>query len=198
MAEKDRNRPILSALKTEAARRARRNFDQGVEEQLKKEKKIAFNILVWGMSLDRDDPIARKRKDIKSQLIKDGHNAMFSEELTSLGGDLGFSEKSKEFAQVNKADLVIILIEDSAGATAEASDFCNHPDLASKIYVMAPKSYKTGYSGQGALKELDEGYGGVYWYQRSDVEVCHLLAQACKRVRARRSMVYRHKTRESS
>ena len=46
--------------------------------------------------------------------------------------------------------------------------------------------------------KLDEGYGGVYWYQQGDVEACHLLTQASKRVKARRSMAYRHKTRESN
>ena len=91
--------------------------------------------------------------------------------------------------------MIIILVEDSPGALTEASDFCNHPDLAPKIYVMAPDVYKAGYAGQGTLKELDEGYGGVYWYQQGDVEACHLLTQALKRVTARRSMAYRHKTK---
>ena len=198
MTEQDRNRPVLSEPKTEAARRARIDFERRVEEQLKKENDIVFDILVWGMSPDKDIPIAKKRKDIKSRLKKNGHNAMFSEELTNLGDDRGLSEKSKEFAQAQIADFIIILIEDSPGALAEACDFCNHPDLAWKIYVMAPASYKAGYAGQGALKDLDEGYGGVYWYQQRDVEVCRLLTQACKRVRARQSIRYRHKTRELS
>ena len=193
-----RNRPLLPEPKTEAAKTARINFERQLREQQEKERQIAFSILVWGMSPEKNDLIANKRKDIKEQLLEDGHNAMFSEELTSLGDDLGLSEKSKEFAQANTADLVIILIEDSPGALAEACDFCNHPDLAPKIYVMAPDSYKEGYPGQGALKELDEGYGGVYWYQQGDVEACFLLTQASRRVRARRSMAYRHKTRESN
>ena len=194
----DSNDPILPTPKTEAAKQAQRNFEHRVEEQLKQEEQIAFSILVWGMSPDKNDPIAKKRKDIKERLLEDGHNAMFSEELTSLGDDLGLSEKSKEFAQANIADLVIILIEDSPGALAEACDFCNHPDLAPKTYVMAPDSYKKGYPGQGALKELDEGYGGVYWYQEGDVEACHLLTRASKRVKARRSMAYRYQKRESN
>ncbi len=140
----------------------------------------------------------RRGKSTYVKVNNDGHNAMFSEEITSLGEDLGLSEKSKEFAQVNAADLVIILIENSYGALAEACDFCNHIDLAPKIYVMAPYLYKTGYAGQGALQELDEGYGGVYWYQEGEVEACHLLTQASKRVKARRSMAYRHKTRGSN
>lgn len=49
MAEKEKNRPTLSEPKTEAAREARRSFDRRVEEQLKKEKQIAFNIQHSGM-----------------------------------------------------------------------------------------------------------------------------------------------------
>ena len=188
----DSNDPILPEPTTKAAKQARKNFERQLKKQQEKERQIAFSILVWGRSPDKKDPIANKRKDIGEQLLEDGHNAMFSEELTSLGDERGLSEKSKEFAQANAADLVIILIEDSPGALAEACDFCNHIGLASKIYVMAPDSYKTGYAGQGALKELDEGYGGVYWYQEDEVEACHLLTQASKRVKARRSMAHRH------
>jgi len=192
------NDPILPEPKTEAAKQARKNFERQLKEQERQEQQIAFSILIWGMSPEKNDPIVKKRKEIRKQLLEDGHNASFSEDLTNLSNDRDRSEKSNEVAQANAADLVIILIEDSPGALAEACDFCNHPDLAPKIYVMAPNSYKTGYAGQGALQELDEGYGGVYWYQEGEVEACHLLTQASKRVKARRSMAYRHKTRESN
>ena len=196
MAEKDRNRSIsiLPEPRTDAAKAARRHFEQQLEGQQRKEQEIAFSILVWGMSPGKNDLIAQKRKDIGNQLLEDGHNAMFSEDLTNLGDDHGLSEKSKEFAQAKIADLIIILVEDSPGALTEASDFCNHPDLASKIYVMAPDAYKAGYAGQGALKELDEGYGGVYWYRQGEIEACNLLTQAGKRVTARRSVAYRHRS----
>ncbi|MXX39584.1 MAG: hypothetical protein F4Z85_16265, partial [Gemmatimonadetes bacterium] len=177
------NDPILPEPKTEAAKQARKNFERQLKEQERQEQQIAFSILIWGMSPEKNDPIVKKRKDIGTQLLEDGHNAMFSEDLTNLSNDRDRSEKSNEFAQANAADLVIILIEDSPSALAEACDFCNHPDLAPKIYVMAPNSYKTGYAGQGALQELDEGYGGVYWYQEGEVEACHLLTQASKRVK---------------
>lgn len=198
MAEKDRNRPVLSALKTEAAKRARRNFERGVEEQLEKEKDVVFNILVWGMSPDEDTPIAKKRKDIGNQLIEDGHNAMFSEDLANLGCDLERSETSKEFAQAKNADFIIVLIEGSPGALAEVCDLCVRPDVAHKVYVMAPESYKAGYAGQGALWELGEGYGSVHWYQQGDVADCNVLRQACKRVGARRSIAYRHQSGRSN
>lgn len=194
MAEKDSNRSIPPELKTKAAKQALRNFERQVGERQKGELQIAFNILVWGMSPDRDDPIAQKRKDIGTQLLEDGHNAMFSEDLSYLSQDPDLSETSKEFAQAKAADLIIVLVEGSPGALAEVCDFCVRPDLAPKVYVMAPDSYKAGYAGQGALKELDEGYGGVYWYREEEVKACQVLTQACKRVRARRSIAYRHQT----
>lgn len=185
------NDPILPEPKTEAAKQARIIFERQVEEQQNKEQRIAFNILVWGVSPDRDIPMAQKRNDIRNQLIEDGHNAMFSEDLSYLSRDPDLSETSREFAQANAADLIIVLVESSPGALAEVCDFCARPDLAPKVYIMVPNSYKTGYAGQGSLKELDEGYGSVHWYQQEDVEACRILSQACKRVKARRSMAYR-------
>ena len=192
MAEKKRNRSILSEPKTEAARQARRDFGRRVEEQLKQEGQLALSILVWGMSPDRDAPIAKKRKDIGERLIEDGHNAMFSEDLTNLGSALNLSEASRELAQAQKADFIIVLVEGSPGALAEVCDFCVRPDIAHKVYIMAPHSYGAGYPGKGDLRDLDEGYGGVYWYKEQDIADCNLLTQACKRVQARRSIAYRH------
>lgn len=194
MAEKEKNRPTLSEPKTKAAREARRNFDRRVEEQLKKEEQIAFNILVWGMSPDQNTPIARKREDIGHQLIEDGHNAMFSEDLADFDREPSRSETGKEFAQAKSADFIIVFIEGSPGALAEVCDFCVRPDVASKVYVMAPESYRGGYAGQGALRELDEGYGSVHWYQEGDIVDCNVLTRACQRVQARRSMAHRHRS----
>ena len=198
MPKNNRNRSMPSEPKTEAARQAKREFERRVKDQIEKEQEIAFNILVWGASPDRDIPIARKREDIGNQLIQDGHNAMLSEDLTNFGQGLGLSEASKEFAQANAAHFIIVLIEDSPGALAEVCDLCAHPDIAPKVYVMAPESYKAGYAGQGALRELDEGYGSVHWYRQEDVESCDVLTKACARVRARRSLSYRHQSRRTT
>ncbi len=194
MEEKDKNQSLLPGPKTEAARQARRDFDRRVEEQIKQEGRIAFSILVWGMSPDRNAPIARKRKDIGNRLLKDGHNAMFSEDLTNLGSAPNLSEASREFAQAKAADLIIVLVEGAPGALAEVCDFCVRPDIAPKVYIMAPHSYRDSYPGKGDLRDLDEGYGVVYWYGQQDVIACNLLTQACMRVQARRSIAYRHQS----
>ena len=198
MPKNNRNRSILSEPKTEAAKQARRDFDQRVKDQIEKEQEVAFSILVWGASPEKDIPIARKRIDIGIQLIQEGYNAMFSEDLTNLGQGPGLSEASKEFAQASAADFIIVLIEDSPGALAEVCDLCVHPDIAPKVYVMVPDSYKAGYAGQGALRELDEGYGSVHWYRQEDVESCDVLTKACARVQARRSVVHRHQSRRTN
>ncbi len=77
-------------------------------------------------------------------------------------------------------------------ALAEAHDFCNHPELAGKFYIMIPDNYKDGYSGKGAIKDLSDGYGGVYWYHEDEIESCNVLNMAAKRVEARRNIMYRH------
>ena len=153
------NEPILPEPKTEAARQARKRFERQVEEQQNKEQQIAFNILVWGMSPNRDVPMAQKRKDIGSQLIEDGHNAMFSEDLSSLSQDPDLSETSREFAQANAADLIIVLIEDSPGALAEVCDFCARPDLAPKVYIMVPVLTRLGMRAKGHLKSWTKDMG---------------------------------------
>ena len=143
------------------------------------------------MSPDEDAPIARKRQDIGNQLIGDGHNAMFSEDLANLGRGTNLSEASRELAQARAADFIIVLVEGSPGALAEVCDFCVRPDIAHKVYVMAPQAYRTGYPGKGDLRDLDEGYGVVHWYGPQEIVACDLLTQARKRVQARRSIAYR-------
>lgn len=114
---------------------------------------------------------------------------MFSEEFPEQLANL--SEKTKEFAQARAAHLIIILLEDAPGALAEAHDFCNHPDIASKVYVMIPQKYEGGYSARGAIKDLDDGYGGVYWYAEQDLQACNVCKHAVRRTEARRCLLSR-------
>lgn len=58
------NDPILPEPKTEAAKQARKNFERQLKEQERQEQQIAFSILIWGMSPEKNDPIVKKRKDI--------------------------------------------------------------------------------------------------------------------------------------
>jgi hypothetical protein len=114
---------------------------------------------------------------------------MFSEEISPKLKSL--SLKSIEFSQAQAAHLIIILVEDSPGAVAEAHDFCNHPELAPKICVLIPRKYKKGYSAQGAIRDLENAYGGVYWYSDRDLTVCKVCARVVNRAEALRFLRYR-------
>jgi hypothetical protein len=57
------------------------------------------------------------------------------------------------------------------------------------MYVLAPAEYAGGYSGQGAIKLLDEGYGGVYWYHKDELQSCNVKSKAVTRVRARQQIM---------
>lgn len=152
-------------------------------------KSISLSILVWGPDPKRDTPVSRKRTEIRDALIQSGHNAMFSEHIPS--DTRGVSEKTKEFAQALAAHLIVILIEDAPGALAEAHDFCNHPDIAPKVFVLVPRRYKKGYSARGALKDLDDAYGGVVWYADDDLSRCNVCSRVLRRAEALRQLHFR-------
>lgn len=172
----------------EPARRERERFEAVYKACLRKVQEVTLSILVWGPNPQSDSPVARKRKEIREELKKLGHNAMFSEDLLNQTDNA--SEKLNEFAQAQAAHLIIILVEDAPGALAEAHDFCNHPDIAPNVYVMIPKKYEEGYSARGAIKDLSDGFGGVYWYEDKDLQICNVREQAVSRAEARRRIHY--------
>ncbi|HKV41622.1 MAG TPA: hypothetical protein VJX67_20630 [Blastocatellia bacterium] len=167
------------------AQRERERFEIAYEVRLKGIKEISLTILVWGPGAPSASAVATKRNEIRQALEDLGHNALLSEDLPVQGRNL--SEKSREFAQALAAHLIIILVEGSPGALAEAHDFCNHPSIAPNVYLMIPAEYKKGYSARGAIKTLGEGWGGVYWYREKDVVSCNLRKKAVKRAEARRA-----------
>ncbi len=168
---------------TGAAQKARAEFMVRYDELVKlPSEQIALNVLVWGPGDTSSSPVKKKRAEIRTALIDQGHNAMFSEELTSLSvAGRGLSEKAKEFAQAEAADLIIILVEGSPGASGEMHDFSNHPKLAPKVLLMIPKSYRSGYSAKGAVRDLSDAHGGVYWYGSGELSKCTVLTKALTR-----------------
>jgi hypothetical protein len=169
---------------TPAATKERERFLAARNALLAQAKATPLSILVWGPGPRTDSPVATKRQEIREELLRRGFNAMFSEEIPSDSRDI--SMKSKEFAEARTAHLVIILVEDSAGAIAEAHDFCEHPDIAPNLMVFIPLSYKQGYSAQGAMKDLADAYGGVFWYSEADLSGCEVCTLAIRRAEARR------------
>lgn len=187
--------PKITA-RTPAAQASLARFMARYEEQLARAKKeVALDILVWGPGPTSLSPVRKKRQEIHEKLIQDGHNAMMSEDLTSIGCST-VSEKSKEFSQALLAHLVVVLPEDSPGALAEVHDFANHPEIAAKMVVMFPRKYASGYSAIGAVADLENAFpGALVWYEDNDIAACKLLGSALKRAEALRQLHFRHRLR---
>lgn len=171
----------------DAARRELERFLARYQRIRNEARGISLSVLVWGPGPTSASPVAQKRKEIRNKLIDLGHNAMFSEDLPDFPGHL--SAKANEFAQARAAHLILILIEDAPGALAETHDFCGDPRIARKVLVMAPKKYRDGYSGQGALSDLSEG-GGVHWYDEQELNRCDVQTHAVSRVEAMRNILF--------
>jgi len=142
---------------------------------------------------------------MRDELIRDGHFAIFSEDIRikrSLTSNKSIkrspiSEKTKEHAQARAANLIIVLMEDSPGASAEVHDFCDDPVIRTKLQIMIPKRYKKGYGAKGAVKDFQDanGGGGVYWYGERDLKCCNVVDEALKRAQAMRNLMFRLRTK---
>lgn len=175
--------PVPEGL-TPRAREARERFQAAYRARLERATSIALSILIWGPGLGSPSPVAKKRVCIRHLLIKRGHNAFFSEELTDElpPGTL----KVAEFAQAIEADLIIALLEDALGTVAEISDFGNHPEIAPNVLVLCPSRFKSGYLGAAPLSIIEDGFGGVHWYEPDEIESCNVLNRALRCAEARR------------
>lgn len=194
-----RNDPLseLPEGKDDIARAELARFLESYRRHLAKVNEICLTILIWGQNPSAGTRVAEKRRQIRDELRKAGHNAMFSEELQGILGK-GLTEKTKELAQLKSAHFVICLMEGSPGAHAEVHDFCNHLEVAHKFFIMIPISYKDGYSAKGALASFGRVYRGrLYWYKPEELTSCRVLAQAMKQVQSIREFIYCSKVRDT-
>lgn len=192
MEEKGLN-TIIPKGKTPSAKKAEKKYLKQYYDMISKVRDIALTVLVWGQSPQYNSAISIKRQEIKDKLIEKGFNAIFSEDIELTGDSRSLAEKTKEAIQAKLADIIIVFPEGAPGALAEAHDFSNCPSLASKFYILFPKEYKDGYSAKGAIKLIDEGYGGVFWYEEGDISKCAVLGQAITRCEARRQIAFNAK-----
>ena len=187
-------KPNLSPGLTPEAQEAMKEFLGDYEGFLHVNRRLALKILVWGPSPRSKSRVARKRAEIRDELKKLGHWASFSEDLPPTAP--GFSERTKEYAQARAVDLIIVLMEDSPGAIGEVHDFSGDPDIFPKLQVMVPKRYRDGYSGSGALRDLEDatGGGGVHWYEEGEIRSCDVLTRAVRRAEALRVIHLKHRS----
>lgn len=172
--------PTLPSGRTPEAERMLAVFKARYEARLDNIRQTPLDILVWGPSKSSSSRIYDKRLQIRDELRRRGHNAMFSEELEGIGGDM--PSKLQELAQTQIAHVIVDLLEDAPGALAEAHDFANRADTGWKFFVLIPQKYKDGYSAKGAIQILGQLFNCVHWYFDGEIESCNVLTKVLERV----------------
>jgi hypothetical protein len=146
-----------------------------------------LRILVWGpgnvapeaQGQERKKAVVQKRIQIRDELNKCGHTAIFSEDWPSDRRNIPVH--IWEYTQADTAHLIILLIEESAGGLGEMHDFANHKDIVRKMLVMIPRRYELSYSAMGVVYLLDKDDRSVYWYADNEIEDCQVLTEALNR-----------------
>jgi hypothetical protein len=109
-----------------------------------------LEILVFGPAIEpvsRDPYIAglqRKRQDIKSRLVADGHSAAFGEDVVNPSLPAHLSDPLlQEIVAMGEADLILVLVG-SPGTILEAQAIAGRRDLCSKTAFFCFAEHQNG------------------------------------------------------
>lgn len=190
---------------TPRARKQRQSYQQKYEQRLEKMlMAVSLDVLVWGPGVRLDTPLARKRKDICSELKRIGHNAMFSEEVKVAKKALPMPEENyplslRELAQAIDAQYIVVLLDRTTQGSTSELDICIRRDIAAKVFVMVHKDCEGSYTHLSAIKMIEGGNGAIHWYTDIELETCNVLTVAIQRVELRRAQyAYQKAMREDS
>lgn len=107
--------------------------------------KIPVMALIWGASPSSESKLGGIRRELREVLRKEGHLAMYSEELCQ--EDSKLSIRAQQLIQAQEFDL-IISIPGPQGSIAEIHDFTSDNRVRNKILLFLDKTYEHGYSHQ--------------------------------------------------
>jgi hypothetical protein len=127
-------------------------------------RRLPVSVLLWGPGIQSASPLAEVRVDLRRELCKRGHVALFSEEICE---ENGCSIRVQQLAQAQVFDL-IVSIPCTPGAIAEIHDFATERKINGKLLVFIDESYKDGYSNK-SLAAI------------SNVAGCHVMRYANER-----------------
>jgi hypothetical protein len=114
-------------------------------------------------------------------LRREGHAAIFSEELTTDAGGKSRLDL-QERAQAEAADLILV-IAGSEGSIAEVHDYARSRRFSSKMHIFIDEKRLAGYSGRGLLESIARLFHNVHQYKYpKDVRECHLLGMVTRKV----------------
>ena len=183
-----------------AAMKERERFLASYNTSLRADwESVSLTVMVWGPGITRTTAVAVKRREIKDALLECGHNPMFSEDISGkddplskeLPGVEGFT--LKETYQAYNAHFVVMLLDKgdlTSGVKAEL-DICANPEIASKVFVLAPAHLKGGFVHTVAIAPIEGGNGAVEWYTDDELAKCSVLTMAVHRVEQKREIYVR-------
>ncbi len=173
--------------------RAQQYFDQVFKpkyaELQRAVQQTPLAILVWGPGASAGD-LYLKRVQIRDELRRRGHAAVFSEELENTA-PTSLSQKGIEFLQAQAADLIVVM-QTSYGSVAEVHDFAEHRVVNFKLLIFIDERATDGYSYRGALAELKTLYNNVETFKYpEDIVQCNLLKKVIAKVDVLQMVKYR-------
>jgi len=133
-------------------------------------KKIILTVLIWGSGEKSVTVYSQKRLQLRNELRKDKHLALFSEDIEKQTSNMKIDER----IQADEADYIIIL-PTSPGSIAEFHDFAVDKSLAPKMLILMDKRHKNGYSAKGELKMFEVEGGKVVWFSDRELRECSLI-----------------------
>lgn len=177
----------IPSAQTAEGEAVRNEYIQRLNNRLDDYRRLPLNVLVWGPGATSDTLARKKRVDIKNELKNRGHNAMFSEEIEQYGRDLPLTVREK--AQVETADMVIVMLEDAPGALVEVYRFATQYHLGKKFCILIPRKYDGGFPGQDIQQVLNIQVQSVFWYTEEELKRCDVLTEALKQVRIMQNQI---------
>lgn len=172
-------------------------FSPTYQGWVRRVNKTPLTILVWGPGQNGGELYA-KRVQIRDELRREGHAAVFSEEVDQDLPVADLSAKARELLQALSADFIVV-IDGSYGANSEVHDFGGfYQEIGSKMLIFVDSVTKEGYSYKGLLSILSDLYGNVETYEYpKDIHECHLLGKVRTKVKVLRWAKFESALRQS-
>jgi hypothetical protein len=144
----------------------------------------SLRILVWGPDPNSDNPVAKKRKQVRSLLENLGHKVYFSEELV-FDKTYKVPANMQERIQVGEMDAIICLASDF-GAMQEAQEFGRQ---AREFLLWLSDRAREKYTDRGLAQQLRFAGRAPIFFHDDDLESCVIATASAEWIEQRRMRV---------
>lgn len=150
---------------------------------------LTLRVLVWGPSPKDTGPLGKKRKEIRTEIERGGHQVLFSEDLTS--GDQPIS--LQELAHLDCVECVVNFAA-SYGAIGEAHEYAHV--LREKLLLWLHEDARQGFIGAGLAQELRPVGTEPIFFRDGDVSSCVIAAASADWIESMRGYLWGIKKRQ--